>query len=625
MQRAWKEGHYLITAVLQLAVAMLIFTICRALFFSYNQLLFPAVSGQELGKIFLQGLRFDLVAVAYINLPVILTYLLPLKQRSLKGYQIFQWLLFLFCNGLALFFELVDLAYFPYALRRTNAGDFGLIANTSDMLLAIAVEYWFLILLYFGLLFMLAYFSWKWKLKSEPARHHYFMQSLVFILGASFTLVAVRGGLQMRPLMPLNANQCVDDMRLAPLIYPSSLSLLFSAQQRFLEEQNYFSESELKGFFGPPKTSAEPMTKHNVCIIVLESFGKEYSSFFNNKKGYTPFLDSLMQEGYYCEYSFANGLRSTQGIAAITTGIPSLMNDPIMFSAYQSNQLQGLPGMLKKKGYTSGFFHGSNPGSMEFEDFSQLCGYDHFYDRTSYPDQNDYDGQWGIWDAPFFQFTANTIDKYPEPFTSLLFSLSSHHPYAVEDYFEQKHSDTPPLYRAVQYTDFALSKFFQTARNMDWFDNTLFIITADHTGQSKDHTYQTKLGKYSIPLLFYHPSQQLKGSQRRVASQIDILPSVLNYLQYDEPYQTFGNSVFEKTAHSYAVMYSNQVYQIIDERFILLFDEVKTIGLYDHIADPKLSQNLMEKYSADKERLERRIKAEIQRHHAGMIRNELGG
>jgi len=573
--------------------------------------------------IFLQGLRFDLVAVTYINLPVILSYLLPLKQRSLKGYQIFQWLLFLFCNGVALIFELGDIAYFPYSLRRTNAGDFGLMVNTSDMLPAMVTSYWFLILLFVGLLFILGYFGWNWKLKTEPARHHYFMQSLVFILGASFTLVAVRGGLQMRPLMPLNANQCVDDMRLAPLVYPSSLSLLFSAQQRFLEPKNYFSETELKAILGPPKTNPEAMTKHNVCLIVLESFGQEYSYFFNKKKGYTPFLDSLMWEGYYCAYSFANGLRSTQGIAAIAAGIPALMNDPIMFSAYQSNQLSGLAGILKKKGYTSGFFHGSNPGSMEFKGFSQVCGYEHFYDRTAYPDQKDYDGQWGIWDVPFFQFTANTINKYPEPFTSLLFSLSSHHPYAVEDNFKQKYPEVPALYRSVMYTDFALSKFFQTARGMDWFDNTLFIITADHTGQSKDPAFQTRIGQYAIPLLFYHPSKHLKGSQQRVASQIDILPSVLNYLQYDEPYQTFGNSVFEKTAHSYAFMYSNQVYQIIDERFILCFDEVNTIGLYDHLADPMLRKNVMEKYVADKERLERRMKAEIQRHHAGMVGNEL--
>ncbi len=624
MHRVWKEAHYLIAAVIKLAVAMLVFSICRALFFSYNQLLFPAISLQEVGIIFLQGLRFDLVAVTYINLPVILSYLLPLKQRDLKGYKIFQWLLFLFCNGLALIFELGDIAYFTYSLRRTNAGDFGLMANTSDLFLAIAVEYWFLILLYFGLLFILGYFGWKWRLKSEPARHHYFMQSLVFILGASFTLVAVRGGLQMRPLIPLNANECVADLRLTPLVYPTSLSLLFSAQQRFLTEKNYFSEKELTTILGPTKTNPEAMTKLNVCIIVLESFGKEYSQFFNQKKGYTPFLDSLMSEGYYCEYSFANGLRSTQGIAAITSGIPALMNDPIMFSAYQSNQLNGLASMLKKKGYTSGFFHGSNPGSMEFEGFSKICGYDYFYDKTAYPDQEDYDGKWGIWDVPFFQFTANTMNKYPEPFTSLLFSLSSHHPYAVEDFFKAKHPNTPPLYRAVKYTDFALSKFFQTARKMDWFDNTLFIITADHTGQSKDPAFQTKLGKYAIPLLFYHPSQQLKGSQKRVASQIDILPSVLQYLQYDEPYRTFGNSVFEKTAHSYAFMFSNQVYQIIDERFILLFDGEKTIGLYDHTSDPELSKNVMGKYKEDQKRLERRIKAEIQRHHAGMVRNELG-
>jgi len=624
MQQLRREAHYLIELLLKLLVALLVFSLMRMLFISFNQHLFPDTTGLQLTNIFLQGLRFDMVAVTYINLPVIISYLLPIPIRSSRGYPIFQLILFLFCNGLALLLEFADMAYFPYTLKRTNAGDLGLITNTTDLLPNLLKEHWYLIFLYLGMLFILGYFAYQWRLRSKPAPFRLVPQLFALLLGAALTLVAVRGGIQLRPLMPLNANQCVDNIQLAPLVYPSSLSMLFSAQQRFLKPKNYFDEAELLQIIPGPRTYGEgPMKKDNICIIVLESFGKEYSQLFNGTKGYTPFLDSLTREGFYCEHSFANGLRSTQGIAAIAAGLPALMDDPIMFSAYQSNQLQGIASLLKPKGYTSGFFHGSNPGSMEFEDFARLCGFEHFYDKTAYPDKSDYDGNWGIWDLPFFQFTANTLDTYQSPFVNLLFSLTSHHPYEVEDFYKEKFPDLPPLYRSVSYTDMALSKFFDTASQMDWFNNTLFVITADHTGQSKLPVYRTHTGKYKVPILFYHPKVKLNGDSKGLAQQIDILPTILDYLHYDEPIRTFGQSLLSPPEINYAYSYSNQIYQVIDPKFVLLFDGEKSLALYNHIEDPMLSKNILIERERDAQRLEWHLKAIIQRHHEGMVNNRL--
>ncbi len=626
MRQLWRESHYLRNLLLWLAAAMLVFSICRVLFYSINQLLFPPLRTSEMLGLILSGWRFDMVAVAYINLPVIISFLFPIKLRKEKRYQLFQLILFLICNGLALIFELGDMAYFPYSLRRTNAGDFGLMGNTMALLPALLKEHWYLLLLFVALLFMLFYFAKNWNLKSRPPTHKIQTQFLIFLLGMSLTLVAVRGGLQLRPLMPLNASQYVEDMRLAPLVYPTSLSVLFSAQQRFLEEKNYYSDEELERI-APLKQHLPDglMRKENVCIIVLESFGKEYSQLFTGTKGYTPFLDSLLREGFYCEYSFANGLRSTQGLAAIAAGVPALMDDPLMFSAYQSNQINGIGTVLQKKGYTTAFFHGSNPGSMEFGSFAQACGFQQFYDKTNYPYEEHYDGQWGIWDLPYFQYAANTLDSYQEPFLGLLFSLTSHHPYQVEPFFEKQNPNTPPLNRSILYTDTALKKFFQTASQMDWFDNTLFVITADHTGRSTNPKYQTKLGKYNIPILFHKPNGSLPENKKQVASQIDIIPTLLDYLNYDEAIQTFGSSLLDDNTTSYAYMYANQVYQIVDAQYILLFDEQKTIALYNHQNDRMLTKNIMKDNPEVVKRLEQELKGMIQRHHRGMVRNELGG
>jgi len=382
-------------------------------------------------------------------------------------------------------------------------------------------------------------------------------------------------------------------------------------------------EAELFSFYKNP-TPKDEFKKENVFIIVLESFGKEHIGFFNDyEKSPTPFIDSLMLESWYFENAFANGVRSTQGIASISASIPALMDNALMFSPYQGNRLNGIAAHLGKKGYSSGFFHGSNPGSMEFERFSKLTGYQNFYDRTAYPNQEDYDGNWGIWDAPFFQFTANEVNKYPEPFTALLFSLTSHHPYFVEKFFEEKHPNEKPLLRAIRYTDFALKQFFETAKTMDWFDNTLFIITADHIGKRSIRKYKTLVGSYQIPLIFYKPNSDLKGTNSSIIQQTDILPTVLEYLNYDESYNAFGESAFDTLSDKNAYMYSNQIYQILNDSLLLSFDQEETIGVFNYKKDVFLQKDLKEKNNSVNTLLENKLKAVIQAHHRVMVNNQL--
>jgi phosphoglycerol transferase MdoB-like AlkP superfamily enzyme len=316
-------------------------------------------------------------------------------------------------------------------------------------------------------------------------------------------------------------------------------------------------------------------------------------------------------------------MRSTQGIAAITASIPALMEDPYIFSAYQNNHITGIPALLKKSGYHSAFFHGANPGSMDFEDFAHLCGFDRYFDRSDFNNDQFYDGHWGIWDRPFFQYTAQALDTFREPFYAQLFSLSSHHPYQVERDFEALYPKLDPLARSIRYTDDALGRFFQTARKMDWFDRTLFIITADHTGFSSKASYQTRTGRYRIPLLLYRADATWAGRQKGIAQQLDILPTVINYVKSNHSFTSFGSSLLDSTLHRYVYMYDNQMYQILDERFMLLFDGETSIALYDYEADDQLKKNLIKTLPTEYQRLERQLKAVLQQHHNSLIRNEL--
>jgi phosphoglycerol transferase MdoB-like AlkP superfamily enzyme len=172
--------------------------------------------------------------------------------------------------------------------------------------------------------------------------------------------------------------------------------------------------------------------------------------------------------------SFANGKRSIEGIPAIIAGIPSLLSDPFITSAYSGNNVTSFASLLKKKGYHTVFYHGGTNGTMGFDNFSRLAGFDHYFGRTEYNNDKDFDGTWGIYDEPFLQRTISELNKVNSPFAATIFTLSSHHPYKIpEKYIGKFPEGTLPIHAAVRYADFALEKFFNAASSAPWFKDYL--------------------------------------------------------------------------------------------------------------------------------------------------------
>jgi phosphoglycerol transferase MdoB-like AlkP superfamily enzyme len=555
---------FLRQALLRVALSAVFFMICRGVFYLFNRAILPVPTVED----FVWGIRFDVSAALYVNVLLWLTYLLPFNFRFNKGYLFFQKWLFISTNFIAYSFELMDVAFFRFQNRRTLLTDFGLVKNTLNLLPKYLTEYWFLIVFSGVFLWFLKFLYEKTTLNLNANAQlielnstnifdrfqPHFIQFLMGIFGIVFWLIAARGGTQLRPITPLSTADFVSDMRLMPLMSNTTLNFIHSTGQTFLTPKTYMTDAEAKAIY-PIFGQFEPkdsLRKFNVVVIALESFGKDYSQYFNaeekNYQGFTPFLDSLAKASLQAQQSFANGLRSAQGISAITAGLPSLMEEQFVFSPYQSNQLDGLAAHLRRNGYETAFFHGSNPGSMEFDKFARLTGFNHFYDRYGYGNQADFDGNWGIWDAPMFQFMAQKFSQMPEPFYGFFFSLTSHHPYNVPLDFEKRYPNVDALHRSVLYTDDALRQFFDTAKKQSWFDKTLFVIAADHIGAGcLEPKYQTKVGRYAIPILFYKPNEiKPEVLQNSVVQQQDIMPSVLDFLNYKKPFLSFGRSIFNK-------------------------------------------------------------------------------
>src|SRR5690606_18772090 len=295
-----------------------------------------------------------------------------------------------------------------------------------------------------------------------------------------------------------------------------------------------------------------------------------------------------------------------------------------VLSYYSGNKISSIGGILKNKGYHTSFFHGAPNGSMGFSSYIKMAGIDHYYGKNEYNNDEDFDGMWGIWDEPFLQYFARTLNSFPQPFFSAVFSLSSQHPFKVPKKYEGRFPQgTLPVHQGVGYTDLALREFFAAASKMPWYENTIFVITADHSSVAWHPEYKTSLGAFAIPLLVFDPSGELKGKRDYPVQQIDIMPGLLNYLHYGQPYFAFGNDIFKDEPSDFVIQYINGLYQLIMGDYLLQADGQHTEAFYNYRKDKLLQHNLKGIDKGQQEKLERSLKAFLQQYNAHMIDNTL--
>jgi phosphoglycerol transferase MdoB-like AlkP superfamily enzyme len=399
-----------------------------------------------------------------------------------------------------------------------------------------------------------------------------------------------------------------------------------------VQKVNFFTPEEVEKIYSPVHVPADTLAsrKDNVVVIILESFSKEFFGTFNKEKengtytGYTPFLDSLIQHSKTFEFSFANGRKSIDGLPSVVSSIPSL-GVPYFLSPYSGDRINSLASLLEEEGYHTSFFHGAPNGSMGFQAFMNMAGVDHYYGMTEYGNDDDFDGLWGIWDEKFLQFYAAKLNEFPQPFVSSFFSVSSHHPFKIPEEYEGKFNEgTLPIHKCVGYTDYGLRKFFEQVSKMPWYANTLFVITADHTSSNIQYPEnRTAWGFYSIPIVFFKPDHSLTARHAEIAQQVDIMPSVLGYLNFKKPYVAFGRDIFRENTEPFAFNYKDNTYQLFVKDYLLVYDGTRTIGLYDFKKDKMIEHNLVDSLPDVVAGMEPKMKAIIQQYNNRLIEDRL--
>ena len=648
------KKHPIISVLCNFGLILLAFTLCRLAFLFSNYSYFSDLTFVELTRIFAGGIKFDISSLIYFNAIYIVLALLPFKFRDRKVYnKILKWAYFL-PNSIALFLNCSDITYYPFSLRRTTCmifTEFGGDNNIAKIFATAIVEYWYITLFYVLIIFSLNKLYSPIKNAKIPNNIIKYSISHIIILCISvyFCIIGIRGGFGVttRPISIGNATEYCRKPSQAVLVLNTPFSLIHSVTKQPYPEVNYFSEEEVNKIFSPVRKSITPncltatsgCARHssnkfdsaltctevpnynNVCIIILESFASEYTG----GQGYTPFLDSLMAEGLSFKYSFANGKQSIDAMPSVLSSIP-MMIKPFTTTAYASNDINSFATYLKPLGYRSAFFHGAPNGSIGIQAFINNAGFDQYYGLDEYPNKEDFDGTWAIWDEEYLQYMVGCLDTIPQPFVSAVFTSTSHHPFLYPEKHKGKFKAGPhPMYECIGYTDYSLKRFFEIAKTKDWYKNTLFVITADHTTIITNPEYLNSIGIYEIPIMFYHPtdSRLQKVVMNKTMQQIDILPSVLSYLGYKKDYFAFGKDIFSATEEeNYAINYCPDGYQIYKDSLLLQFNGEKVISVYDFKNDRMLSENRIGAFPAQ-DSMEIKLKAFIQQYMNRMRKNKI--
>ena len=587
------------------------------------------------------GLMFDTSAILYTNALYVVLMLFPLHLKETATYhRICKWV-FVIVNGLALSINLADSVYFRYTMRRTTSTVFDEFSSEGNLGSIIGTEFlshWYLVVL-FALLMV---FLWKCyaapsldakKLNKWKYAGACFLSLLLF---TPFCIAGMRGGFAtaVRPITISNAMQYTERPTDAPLVLNTPFALLRTIDTNVFVVPNYFeSAAELEAVYSPIHTPSDSlqMDKKNVVVLIVESFGREYIGALNksledgNYKGYTPCVDSLINQSTTFSYSFCNGRKSIDGMPSILSSIPMFV-EPFILTPSSMNDYTGLAGILAKEGYETAFFHGAQNGSMGFQAFAQKTGFQHYYGRTEYEAScgtDDFDGTWAIWDEPFLQFFANEMSQMKQPFMTSVFTASSHHPFAIpEKYKQQFPEEALEIHRCIRYTDLSIGRFFETASRQPWFKNTIFVLTSDHTNMSNHAEYQTDLGGFCSPIIIFDPSRPEGQMLDKIAQQIDILPTLLGMLHYPKPYFGFGIDLFSTPKEdTWAVNYLNGIYQYVRYGYVLQFDGAATTGVY-RLDDRLMKQNLKGKVDVQQQ-MERELQAIIQQYMERMKQDRL--
>lgn len=637
--------RYYISILYKFLLSLGLLCITQIGFYIFNNNIFHFDNSIEVLGILYGGMKFAIASSIVYLFPFLILSLIPTRLRMNKYYRKTQGFFYILGTELMLIINSIDIGYYKFTYKRITYDFFnylGVGGDFNELIPQFIRDYSHILIIFIVLNIILFFFNHMINKKYNGVfcfctSSWYIKHSLVFLISVSILLIGIRGGFQLRPLSLIQANNYASSQNTS-LVLNSPFTLYRTFGKLGIEPKIYFeNKKEISKYYSPiilPNKNIDIDTlfssplevgKTNIVLIILESFSSEYMSFYKKDRdkaiSYTPFLDSLARKSIVFD-GYANGKRSIDGLPSIISSLPILMSEAYITSQYNGNRISSFANLLEPYGYKSSFFHGGYNGSMGFDAFTKNVGYKDYYGRNEYNNDKDYDGNWGIFDEPFLNYMVNELDKYKQPFNTCVFTLSSHHPYTIPE----KHKGRFPkgrmiVHETIGYSDYALKKFFEEASKRNWYKNTLFIITADHSAQTQEEDFKTLLGGFRIPIIFYHPELKIPYYNGGYMQQIDILPSAMNLIHYPNPIISFGQNVFN-TKDMFYILNLNDEFILRIGDYLSRFNEGMDISLYYLPNDPYAKKDISKNNPIIANKHELKTKAIIQEYNTRMINNK---
>jgi phosphoglycerol transferase MdoB-like AlkP superfamily enzyme len=579
---------------------------------------------------FIIGVRFDLVVISWVLIPLfILSYLPWLNIDRLKPARTVVLTVLVICFSLLFLLSLVDIEYFGEFGSRLNHWFFEY-SDQPDMA-------WYLVwsgypvvlysLLWAALVFVFSFFLVRMsgRIFSRRQKEKVTVRLVYFVVVLALLFLGARGRWQLAPMdwgaayfsphafanqLALNgpytlsksywedyrhsSGESLDRFR----FFPSAQAL--STVQKLLanpkEELTEPSRSLARRYH--PEPDSDSTRDYNVVVILLESWLADCVGALGGQAIVTPNFDSLAREGILFERFFATGTRTNRGLVSILCSFPSQPYRSVMKQYAAARPFSSIAQILKRRGYRSILVYGGDLQFDNMEGFLRGQGVDEFIGEDDFP-SGDRLGKWGVPDHLVFERANREFAEFGDgPFLGIILTLSNHEPFLLPSSDFKVFGDDVPrsdYLNAFHYSDWSLGEFFRKAEKESYFENTIFVLVADH-GKLLDSYGQLPWSRFHIACLIYAP-EILGASTGRistVASQTDLVPTVLGLLGKPVLHESWGRDVLSLPPEDagFAMMLDGSLIGWFEEPYYLVEHLGLKSSLYDIRSDPQQRHDL---------------------------------
>lgn len=544
------------------------------LYFSYPDY-FSNLNTAELSASLFMGLRVDLATISLFTSIFWIILLIPIKFVLNIKYRVFFGSLWGVIIAAGVFYNIADTYYFGY-VNRHIINETALLGDDVVPFIEMAIGL-YLNQIIIGFIIFLSIIFVFYKIFAstiEDKLLHKKEWSIIPII-IIIAFLGIRGKLSGKSFAISDAfavnklssgnlalsgvyttyrsakNKSVNHYRIEPSVAIDRLkNTLKSAKNEFIDDAYPLMR----------KDTTDSKNKPNIVIVLIESLSSQYlDALAHNNFGVTPNLDKLANQGQLYTNFYANGQRSQDGITTLLTGIVQPVGFEAIGSGLELYGLSYLGSIAKQNGYSTLSMQSSNRRSFRVDVVSKLAGFDEYYGAQDIPNTGDEQGspQFGAWDGNSFRFLSKKLNQMKEPFLSFFFTSSTHAPFYLPNkrYEKYPHSNKSEygFLNTINYVDAKVGEFLDRAKKQAWFDNTIFIFTADHVAarrnlkDAKKVKLDSSLNGFHIPLILYSPKLLYAKRSSILSSHADIIPSIIDLAGLKAPYTMIGQSLFDES------------------------------------------------------------------------------